>query len=44
MLAYRSALAKQVFEEVLAMKRATAKIFPKLLNSEQKQRCMDIAQ
>ena len=36
MLAYRS--------DVLGMKRATAKIFPKLLNFKQKQRRMYLAQ
>ena len=33
-----------IFTDVLGMKRAVAKIVPKLLNSEQKQSCMDIAQ
>ena len=43
-LAYRSAHAKQIFTNVLGMKRASAKIVSKLLNFEQKQRRMDIAQ
>ena len=33
-----------IFTDVLGMKSATAKIVPKLLNFEQKQRCMNIAQ
>ena len=33
-----------IFTDVLGMKRAAKKIFPKLLNFEQKQRCMDVAQ
>ena len=33
-----------IFTDVLGMKRAAAKIVPKLLNFEQKQCCMDIAQ
>lgn len=33
-----------IFTDVLGMKRAAAKIVPKLLNFEQKQRRMDIAQ
>ena len=33
-----------IFTDVLGMKRAAAKIVPKLLNFEQKQRSMDIAQ
>ena len=33
-----------IFADLLAMKRAAAKIVPKLLNFEQKQRRMDIAQ
>ncbi|KAA1414164.1 helix-turn-helix domain-containing protein [Nocardioides humilatus] len=33
-----------IFKDVLGMKRAAAKIVPKLLNCEQKQRRMDISQ
>ena len=33
-----------IFKDVLGMKRAAAKIVPKLLNFEQKQHRMDIAQ
>ena len=44
MLAFRSAHAKQFFPDVLGMKRAAAKIVPRLLNFDQKQRSMDIAQ
>ena len=43
MLTYSSAHAKQ-FTNVLGMKRAAAKIVPKLLYFEPNQRCMDIAQ
>ena len=35
---------QSIFTIVLGMKRAAAKIVPKLLNFEQKQRGMDIAQ
>ena len=35
---------KAIFTGVLDMKRAAAKIVPKLLNFEQKQRCMHITQ
>ena len=42
MLAYRSGHAKHFFTDVLGMKRATAKIVPKLLNFEQKQHRMDM--
>ena len=31
-----------IFTNVLFLKRAAAKIVPKLLNFEQKQRCMDV--
>ena len=44
MLAYRSAHAKQSLWMFLGMKRAAAQIVPKLLNFEQKQPRMDIAQ
>ena len=44
MLAYRSAHAKQFLRIFLGMKRAAAKIVPKLLNFEQKQRCIDVAE
>ena len=37
-------LCQAIFMDVLDMKRATAKIVPKLLNFEQTQHCMDIAQ
>ena len=33
-----------IFTDVIGMKHAAAKIDPKLVNFEQKQRCMDIAQ
>ena len=33
-----------IFTDVLSMKRAAAKIVPKLLNVEQKQRSIDIVQ
>ena len=33
-----------IFTHILGMKRAAAKIVAKLLNFEQKQRCMDVAQ
>ena len=36
-------LCQAIFTDVLGMKRAAAKIVPKLLNFEQKQRRMDIA-
>ena len=42
MLAYRSAHAKHFMTDVLRMKRAAAKIVPKLLNFEQTQRRLDI--
>ena len=32
-----------IFADVLSIKRAAARIVPKFLNFEQKQRCMDIA-
>ena len=35
---------QEVFTDVLGMGRAAAKIVPVLLNFEQKQRCMDVAQ
>ena len=35
---------QRIFTDVLGMKRAQAKIVPKLLNFEQKQHCMDITQ
>ena len=35
---------KAIFMDFLGMKRAVAKIVPKLLHFEQKQRLMDIAQ
>ena len=38
-----SGLCQAIFKDVLAMKRAAAKIVPKLLNFEQKQRRMEIA-
>ena len=44
MLAYRSAHANLFFAGVLGIKSAAAKIVPKLINFEQKQRRMDIAQ
>ena len=37
------ASCQAIFTDVLDMKRATAKIVPKLLNFELKQRCKDIA-
>ena len=37
-------LCQAIFTNVLRMKRVAAKIFPKLLNFEQKQRRMDIAE
>ena len=43
-LAYLSAHAKQFCMDVLGMKQAAVKIVPKLLNLEQKQSRMDIAQ
>ena len=43
MLAYHSAHAKQ-FLRILGTKRAVAKVVPKLLNFQQKQQRMDIAQ
>ena len=42
MLLYRSCIT--IFTNVLGMKRKAAKIVPTLLNLEQKQRPMDIAQ
>ena len=44
MLAYRSANTKQIFMVVLGMKHAATKIIPKLLNFEQKQYRINIAQ
>ena len=41
MIAYRSCQA--IFTDLFGMKRAAEKIVPKLKNSEQKQRRMDIA-
>ena len=35
---------QEIFIDIISMKRAAAKIVPKLLNFEQKQRLMDIAQ
>ena len=32
-----------IFTDVLGIKRAEAKIVPRLLNFKQKQRCMDVA-
>ena len=37
-------LCQAIFTDVLSMKRAAAKIVPKLINFEQKQRRMGIAQ
>ena len=44
MLAYRLAHAMKFFSNILGMKRVAAKFVPKLLNFEQKQRRMELAQ
>ena len=44
MLAYRLAHAMEIFSNVLGMKRVAAKFVSKLLNFQQKQRRMEVAQ